>query len=208
MDAYVTPDEKIALAIASAKVAKAVTVKEDGIGEDIPFCLLVWREETLTAIAQLDEALRDEQPGERLIRTVEAAAICRRGFDASAFTFVTEGFCATDPTLVDPDVPLAEQFVANQEVRECLTLTHLEAGNVYLAALPYRYDVGRVVLWDDDLRYEPTWPGSNQFLVSMSEILLRERFLPAPVDDPTWRDVVAEDVSRWGFHIHYGMEDD
>jgi hypothetical protein len=202
-----TPSEKIALVAAATKVAKEETVAVEGIGEDIPFSLMVWREGTLIAICQLDATLSDEQPGERLLRTVEAAAACRRGYDATAFTFVTEGYCATDPDAIDDDTPLAQQFVTNVDVRECLTITHIEAGNIYLAALPYRYELGRRMAWDPTLTYEPTHAGSNHFLASMVEILITDMVEEPFIDDlDTWNDLVAEDVARWGFHIRYGME--
>ena len=207
VETYPTPIEKIALVAAATRVAKETTIKEEGIGEDLPFSLMVWREASLTAICQLDGELRDEHPGERLIRTVEAAAACRWGFDATAFTFVTEGYCATDPTVVDARVSLAAQFVENHDVQECLTVTHIEAGNVYLAAWPYRYELGRRVVWGDPLRYEPTRPGTNQFLSSMVEILLKDMVEAPFIDDrEAWNDLVAQDVARWGFHVRYGME--
>lgn len=212
-DTYPTPVDKIALVATSSRLAKQVTVSEDGIGEDLPFNLMVWRDDQLTAICQLDSELRDEHPGERLARTVNAAFICRRGFDATAFTFVTEGFCATDPELIDPDVPLAQQFVTNTQVRECLTLTHIEAGNVYLSAQPYTYELGRRVVWGDPLYYEPTHPGTNQFLSSMVEVLLVEVNVPFGEvadpfagDSPIWQELVAKDVSECGFNIQYGLD--
>ena len=204
---YCTPIDKMALAAAATKVAKQETVALEGIGEDIPFSLMAWREGVLTAICQLDPDFGDETPEERLMRTVEAAAVCRRGFDVTAFTFVTEGYCATDPTVVDARVSLAAQFVENHDVQECLTVTHIEAGNVYLAAWPYRYELGRRVVWGDPLRYEPTRPGTNQFLSSMVEILLKDMVEAPFIDDrEAWNDLVAQDVARWGFHVRYGME--
>jgi hypothetical protein len=206
VDPYGTPTEKIALVAGATRVAKQEMVTEEGIGEDLPFSLMVWREALLTAVCQLEATMRDEEPGERLTRTLQAAAACRQGFDATSFTFVTEGFCATDPDAIDPDVPLAAQFVTNHEVRECLTITHIEAGNIYLSALPYHYEIGRQVKWDKPLHYDPIFPTSNQFLTSMTEILLRDLHNQTPNDK--WRDATAEEVSRWGFHIQYDLEAD
>lgn len=205
-DIYTTPIEKIALVASASQVAKQVTVTEDGVGEDLPFSLMVWRDSVLTAICQLDSDLSDESPGERLARTVSAAAVCRWGFDATAFTFVTEGYCATDPALVHGDEPLAEQFVHNRDVHECLTLTHIEAGNVYLSAQPYRYALGRVVEWGESVQYEPMRPGTNMFLSSMVEVLLTEVEDPFIEDVSTWQELVAADVARWGFHVHWGLD--
>ena len=194
------------LASAACQRTKQVLVAEEGIGEEIAFTLMVWRDERLTAICQLDADLLDEHPGERLVRTIEVAAICRRGFDASAFTFVAEGYCASDPKDIDPTAPLSMQFVENEKVRECLTITHVEAGNVYLCAVPYTYEIGRTVKWDTPMVYTDPVGASNQFLASLVEILLKDSLEPF-VEEETWRDLVAEDVARWGFHINYGMED-
>jgi len=207
VETYRTPDEKLMLVNQASRKTKQIAVSEDGIGEDVPFTLMVWREGALTAICQLDSDLTDEHPEERLIRTVEVAAICRRGFDATAFTFVAEGYCATDPDAISPTTPLAAQFVTNKHVQECLTLTHVEAGNVYLCAMPYQYQLGRKVAWGDALQYVHQPDSNNQFLRSLMEVLLKDATEPF-LDRETWRDLVAEDVTRWGFHIHYGMEDD
>jgi hypothetical protein len=205
-DTYPTPRDKIELVAVATRVAKETMVAEDGIGEDVPFSLMVWRDEHLTAICQLDAGLRDELSGERLFRTVEAAAACRRGFDATAFTFVTEGYCAMDPLLIDPDVPLAAQFVENTDVKECLTVTHIEAGNVYLSALPYKYEVGRKMNWDAPVHYDPVHSGSNLFLSSMVEVLLVDVAEPLMGDPGTWGELVADEVARWGFHIQWGLD--
>jgi hypothetical protein len=188
----------------ASRLAKSEAVAQDGIGEDVAFSLMVWRDEGLTAVCQLDADLSDETADERLRRTIEIAAICRRGFDATAFTFVTEGYCATDPDAVDSETPLATQFVTNRDVSECLTITHVESGNTYLLALPYRYDVGRKVVWSAPLRYV-AHNSPTDFTVAMTEVLMMETEQPW-VDEETWRDLVAEDVARWGFHVQYGME--
>lgn len=207
MATYRTPQEKIALVAAATKIAKEESVAIEGIGEDLPFSLMAWNDSALAAICQLDASLGDELPGERLIRTIEAATICRRGFEATAFTFVTEGYCATDPAAIDSDTPLATQFINNHDVKECLTVTHIEAGNIYLAAIPYRYQLGRTMQWEPMLTYEPTHAGGNHFLASMVEILITDIREPRFIDDPeAWEDLVAEDITRWGFHIRYGLD--
>jgi hypothetical protein len=207
VESYSTPEEKLMLVSAASQKAKQAAVAEEGIGEDVPFTLMVWKDTGLTAVCQLDSDLIDEHPEERLIRTIEVAAICRRGFDATALTFVAEGYCATDPMAIDQTVPLSSQFVENSHIQECLTLTHVEAGNIYLCAVPYNYEVGRKMRWGVPMRYVYQPEASNQFLTSMTEILLKEATEPF-LDLETWRDLVAEDVARWGFHINYGLEDD
>jgi len=207
MDTYSDPEAKMRLVVASAQVAKDDTVRVDGVGEDIPFSLMVWRDHALTAVCQMDRRLMTDPPGERLVRTMKVAEICRRGFDATAFSFVTEGYCALDPTDVNMDEPLAAQFVHNVSVSECLAVTHVEAGNVYLAAVPYRYEVGRRVEWGEVSVYEPVHPGGNAFLAGMVEVLLVDGEVGPLLEDPVeWGAVVAEEVSEWGFHVEFGLD--
>lgn len=204
MDHYRTPLEKLALTTAATKVAKTYAVAEEGIGEDIPFTLFVWTDTELAALCQLDPDLNTEHPGERLLRTIETASICRHGFDATAFTFVTEGYCATDPHQVQPNTPLSEQFVTNNHIKECLTFTHLESGNVYITATPYTYQLGRTLQWHPTLHYETTHP-NNQFLISMEEILTKH-YPPTDTTNPLHKEHIAEQVTRWGFNIQWDID--
>lgn len=203
-DEYPTPEGKIYLAIESAKVAKRITVAEDGIGEDLTFNLLAWRRGSLSAICQLDGALMVEPPESRLGRTVEAALLCRTGYGATAFTFVAEGYCADDPTQIDSSIPLNQQFLTNQHIRECLTITHLEAGETTMIALPYSYGVPRRVEFGTPMRY-PKRRTQNRFLLSLHDILGSSVPLP-PLDDETWRDITAEEIASMGFHINHSMD--
>lgn len=194
--------DKVLLACESAKVAKQYTVMEDGIGEDLAYNVMVWRKDVLTAIFQLRPEFTAAE--DRLHRTLEAISIARFGFRGDAITFIAEGYCAKDPAGVDMARPLSEQFVANEEVRECLTITHMEQGKTEIIALPYKYAVPRQVRWDTPLRY-PTYPSDNQFVRSIHKILA----LPVErqtTDDATWRAAIAADIELYGFHVNYDLE--
>lgn len=202
VDMYPERMDKVLLACESAKVAKQYTVMEDGIGEDLSYNVMVWRDDSLTAIFQL----RPEFAGaeDRLNRTLEAISIARFGFWGDAITFIAEGYCAKDPAGVDMARPLSEQFVANDEVRECLTVTHLEKGKTEIIALPYKYAVPRQVHWDTPLRY-PTYPSDNQFIQSIHKILALS-VQRQTIDDETWRAAIAADIELYGFHVNYDLE--
>jgi hypothetical protein len=203
VDRYRTPIEKLALTSAATKVAKTFSVKQEGIGEDIPFTLFVWTDDGLAALCQLDPELQTEHPGERLLRTTKAASACRLGFDATAFTFVTEGYCATDPQQVEDDTPLSQQFITIKHVKECITFTHLEAGNTYITAIPYTYQLGRNIQWNEPIHYQTTFP-NNQFLTAMTEILTKH-YPPPQTNNPLWKEEIAEEVTRWGFNIQWDL---
>lgn len=203
-DKYPSAEAKIWLAIESAKVAKRITVAEDGIGEDLTFNLLAWRDDQLTAICQLDSRLMSETPEERLGRTHEIAILCRTGYEATALTLITEGYCAPDPTGVDLSIPLSKQFVSNESVRECLTITHLEDRETTVLALPYTYGVPRKVNFDVPMTY-PKRETQNPFLLKLHDVL-SIKLAPPPLDDETWRDVVAEEISEIGFHVHHSID--
>lgn len=206
VDSHPTSDDKVLLAMESAKVAKRVTIIEDGIGEDLSFNLLAWRGDQLTAICQLSGSLMNESPDARLSRTVEVAILCRTGFEATSLTFVAEGYCATDPSQIDPSRPLAAQFVENPAVRECLTITHLDGNEARVVSLPYTYEVGRKVRFDTPVEH-PSRQTSNKFLTRLLDILASD-VPPAPIDDETWQDVTADQISALGFHVHHSIDMD
>jgi hypothetical protein len=192
------------LAIESAMVAKRLTTIEDGIGEDLSFNLLAWRGDNLTAVCQLSASLMSEQPDVRMSRTIEVAILCRTGFEATAFTFIAEGYCAVDPTRIDPTRTLAEQFATNAAIRECLTITHIDGNEVRVASLPYTYKVGRLVEFDDAFEH-PSRETNNKFLTQLLDIIASD--VPSVrIDDETWADMIADQISGFGFHVHHSID--
>jgi hypothetical protein len=200
---YLNPMEKIALACESAKVAKTFTTREEGIGEDLSYNIISWHETQLTAIAQLHYQLIGAD--DRLTRVMEAIKALRLGYCADAVTFVAEGYCAIDPDKVDLSVPLRHQFVSNRNVAECLTVTHVEVDSVKVLAIPYTYEVGRRVRFDDPLMY-PEGQATSDFVASIQDVLTLEPDRQF-TDDAFWRDSVAEEVGTWGFHVHHDMSE-
>jgi hypothetical protein len=195
--------EKIALACESAKVAKAITTQEEGIGEDLSYNLIAWRDTLVTAIAQLQYNLITAE--DRLMRVLEAVKAMRLGYRANGITFVAEGYCTSDPALIDTTKPLRQQFVENRNVRECLTVTHVELNQIKVMALPYTYEVGRKVRFDDPFLY-PEGQATSQFIQTIQNIFLLEPDRQL-TDDAYWRDSVAEEIQIWGFHVHHDMSD-
>ena len=195
--------EKIGLACESSKVAKSFTTREEGIGEDLSYNLIAWHGTLVTAIAQLNYNLIEVE--DRLVRVVEAVKAMRLGYCADAVTFVAEGYCAIDPSEVNLSVPLRHQFVSNKSVRECLTVTHVETDSVKVLAIPYTYEVGRKVRFDDPLMY-PEGQATSEFVGSIQDVLTMEPDRQF-TDDAFWRDSVAQEIAVWGFHVHHDMSE-
>lgn len=202
VDVYPDRVSKLLLAGESAKVAKQFTVMEDGIGEDLCYNVMGWKDHSLTSIFQLKREFATDPS--RLTRTLDAIAVARFGFDIDAVTFIAEGYCAMDPEKVDHTRPLSEQFVDNHEIRECITVTHIEDGVTEIVALPYSYAIPRRVQWSQPLRY-PTHPTENEFVKSIAYILTLEPGLRT-VGDAEWRAAMATDIEALGFHVHRDVE--
>jgi hypothetical protein len=201
VEKYMTPMAKIALACESAKVAKATTTHEEGIGEDLSYNLIAWHDTLVSAIAQLQYNLIASE--DRLMRVLEAVKAMRLGYCINGITFVAEGYCVSDPSKIDSSTPLRHQFVTNQNVRECLTVTHVEPTHVKVVALPYTYEIGRRVRFDDPFLF-PEGQATSHFVKSIQEVLMLEPDRQF-TDDNYWRDSVAEEITTWGFHVHHDM---
>lgn len=141
---YATKETKIWLALQSARVAKSTSVQLDGIGEELPFTLFGWTDDKLAAICQTGSVYTD-----RMLRfhgIAHTASIFRRGWGATAYTFIAEGFCVLQENETLANVPLAKQFAdGNSAVAECLTFMHVESDTINIFTLPYKYALGRQV---------------------------------------------------------------
>jgi hypothetical protein len=159
MERYPTTLDKLALVVTAATAAKDISVKEFGVGEDLPFNIYGWRGDELAIMAQLDSGLMNTDPMERFGRLTNAACIIRKGFLVDSFTLLAEGFCSFRPDETK-DKKLAEAYLEpNSPVKECLTFTHVANGRVTFVTKPYVYKVPRHVEWDEELYY----PGGTMF---------------------------------------------
>jgi len=141
---------KMVLVVESLKECKQTLVDEEGIGEDLTFNLFGWRGSQMTVVAQLNSALMEDKKS-RIKRLLAAATVFRTGFACDALSFGTEGFCVVGDGKSVEGVPLKEQFATNKDVRECITV--LQVGKeVDMTAVPYRYDVGRKVIFGNPAR--------------------------------------------------------
>lgn len=159
MEEYVNDFAKMALALASAQLAKETAIKEHGIGEDIKAHFMGWNEEDLTVVAQMKEEVSRYAQPERFERCAILCKILRKHWWVSSLTMISEGFCSLDSSKTE-NYDLATAFVdTSLPVFECITVSHVtldESGiisPVSMVAAPYVTKVGRIVEWQDVLVY-------------------------------------------------------
>lgn len=149
--------DKIGLALMSAVEAKGDSVKEFGIGEDLSINLFCWRQDKLKAMLQLRHQVQNMSQSERFEAVTDALCATRRGWGIDAISLVSEGYVSIEPQLT-AGLSLKEAFLnPDGNVRECLTVAHVEDGYVTFVVKPYRYDVPRVVIWEEEWYH----PGSS-----------------------------------------------
>ena len=149
--------DKIGLALMSAVEAKSDSVKEFGIGEDLAINLFCWRENKLRVMLQLRHEVQNLNHMDRFNAVMSALSITRRGWGVDAISLVSEGYVSTDPDAT-AGVNLKDEFInPKSNIRECITVAHLEDGHVTFVVKPYRYNVPRLVVWDEEWYH----PGSS-----------------------------------------------
>ena len=149
--------DKIGLALMSAVEAKGDSVKEYGIGEDLAINLFCGRENKLRAMLQLRHKVQNLNQMDRFNAVMSALSITRRGWGVDAISLVSEGYVSIDPDAT-AGLNLKDEFInPKSNIRECITVAHLEDGHVTFIVKPYRYDVPRLVVWDEEWYH----PGSS-----------------------------------------------
>lgn len=203
MNEYPESLDKVALAVESAKIAKAMMVKQEGIGEDLSFSLMTWRDSELVAVAQLSHAFMSD-PEERYGLMVQAACILRQGWGATAFTMVAEGYCSTNPD-ESKGKDMAQLFASptTDFVKECLSFTHVQDDGILFVVVPYRCVPPRHVEY-----YKPmTHSGAGVVREARYPMSLHRALeLPYDTDDidlDTLREELANGLTSIGFEVNY-----
>lgn len=186
-DDYEGSFSKLALAATSAQLAKANTVQEFGVGEDLCFNFMGWNEEELVIVCQIHRDLMRLDPELRLARCARLCGALRQFWGVTAITMIAEGYCSLDAKKTK-GVELAKDFCKpDSAVEECITITHAEIIketliDVNLIALPYLYDLGRSVNWLEMLAYP-----------NGAEQVLRNVGYPRMLENSLKRNLVTED---------------
>ncbi len=154
LDSFYNRLDKIALALMSGVEAKNESVKEFGIGEDLPISIFCWKDDRLKLMMQLRADIQKATPEQRFDAIATAALVTRKGWGIDEFTLVSEAYVSHDPSLTK-GIELREAFVDPEyNVGECLTVMHVDVERVTFVVKTYKYDVPRMVVWADE-EYEP-----------------------------------------------------
>lgn len=192
---------KMALCVASCTLAKDNLVAEKGIGEDLPFTIFGWEGDRLAVICQLDTALMDSDPEERLARADICFQILRRGWNVTGITFVAEGYCSSEFEKTrnhDLSVLFAQP---DSVVDECLTFTHVEDGSPTLVVAPYRQTVGRKVEWDETMLVKDIAMLRQSAYPSVMADALQEEPHAIPEDSDEYFEILISGLERYGFSV-------
>lgn len=197
MDQYFDDFEKMVLVVESLKEYKSSLVQTKGIGEDLTFNLFGWRNDHMNIVAQLaPNFMKDKR--KRLLKLIEAATIFRTGFACDGLSFGTEAFCAMEGQEMDDSKSLAEQFSTNKGVLECLLVLHV-GKETHLAAVPYKYGVGRTVLYGN-----PSTTSDPESLGMIKESfadILNMKPESKFVDDPFFVMSLVNGMQKDGFEV-------
>jgi hypothetical protein len=203
MNDYPESLDKIALAVESAKIAKSMIVQQEGIGEDMSFNLMVWRDSQLVAVAQLSQSLMGD-PEERYGLVVQAACVLRQGWGATGFTMVAEGYCSTNLE-ESQGKDMAQLFASPTTgfVKECLSFTHVQEDGILFVVVPYRYLPPRKVQY-----YKPMAHNGAGVVREARYPMSLHRALELPyeiddVDEDDLRSELANGLTELGFEVNY-----
>lgn len=197
MEKYLDDFSKMVLVVESLKEYKSTLIKEKGIGEDVTFNIFGWRDDSMNVVAQLaPNFMKDKR--RRLLKLIEAATIFRTGFGCNGLSFGTEAFCILDGEETENGKSLAEQFATNKSVLECLVVLHVGL-ETHLAAIPYKYGVGRTVIYGNPSTTEnPESLGIiRESFADILNIDIQSRFM----DDPFFVMHLIDGMQKDGFEV-------
>ena len=201
MDTYSTTMDKLALAVSSAKLAKETIVETEGIGEDLNFVLMGWRDGDLVAVAQLSQIFMRDKP-DRFGRLVKCAYVLRKGWGVDAFTFVAEAFCSNTHDTREHN--LTELFVNSEvKVTECLSFVHVDIETIEFVAVPYMTTNPRLVIFSDAIQYQGIPSMRDSEYPAALYRALSEDVGDNPVYDDNFHDELVKGLIAVGFEVNY-----
>ena len=195
--------DKVGLALMSTVEAKEQSVKDEGIGEDLAINMFCWEDDRLALMIQARPHVQTSDPLKRFDAVTKVACILRRGWGITAFTMASEGYISLKPEETE-GLGLRQAFAEGKNVKECLTVTHVENNRVTMVVRPYSYTVPRLVVWDDDIYY----PGrtlvrdqDGMYANMFDRVLTTIEVDEAPEDYDTFYDELSSGVLEAGFYI-------
>jgi hypothetical protein len=197
---------KIALSITSAQLAKKMSVKEFGVGEDLTFNFMGWYGDTLVIVCQMKKPTMALEHAERLTRSGHLCTALRKYWGVTDITMIAEGFCSKDSRKTK-GLDLAKAYADDKEdVQECITVAHASiVGDKMLSdlvAVPYKYLADNEIEWGEML----TYPGSaDKVLRNSSFPKMLRKALSEPVSDEELPDDaytgLRDAIDKNGFYI-------
>jgi hypothetical protein len=204
MDSYDTELDKIALAVESAKTAKSMIVKTEGIGEELNITLMAWSNNSLRVVAQMHtDAMKDKEG--RLGRLIKVGCVLRQGWDIDEFTLFAEGYLSKDLKATDGRDMAQVYAEQNSPVVECLSFTHIQVDDVINVAVPYTLAPPRTVHFQTPLKYEGEGIfRESQYIDYLQKCLfLDTQDTPDDLDVEEFHSALAEALVLEGFEINY-----
>lgn len=193
--------DKVAFVVEAASLAKELIVKDAGIGEDLTFSLYAWRNDYLVAVLQMRPEHMWIEKYERFKKLTNAACVLRKGWGVDEFTLVAEGYCSSNPKATR-GLELEEAYVTMDEVRSCLTFTHVNEIETAIVTRPYKLTVPRKVEYEKEMYF----PGQSilrrkdgvipAMLLRVIDSIEPER---APDDHVSYYEALNEGLYEEGF---------
>ena len=200
------PDEfsKIALALTSAQLAKQVSVTELGVGEDLAFNFIGWKDGKVMTIVQLSNKHMKEKPIDRLQRCAAMLAIIKGFWDIDSISMVAEGYCSPDIEKTR-GLDLQKAFLDETTgVNECITVTHAESDDMggaelTLVSISYEYLAQNRMIFKPITVYPD---GAVRTLRDKSyPALLYKTVMEQYIVNEKDEDEAAEAINNLGFHL-------
>jgi hypothetical protein len=200
------PDEfsKIALALTSAQLAKQGFVSEAGVGEDLAFNFIGWKDGKVLTIVQLSKKHMQEKPIDRLQRCAAMLSILKGFWDIDSISMVAEGYCSPDVEKTR-GLDLQKAFLDETTgVSECITVTHAESdemggAELTLVSIAYEYLAKNRMLFKPITVYPD---GAVRTLRDKSyPALLYKTVMEQYIVNEKDEDEAAEAINNLGFHL-------
>ena len=202
---YPTNLDKVALAVESIKVAKQMTVTEEGIGEDINITIFCWKGPVLTAIVQMRNTFAIPR-SDRIARLTQGTTLIRRGWGVDGFTLIAEGYCSLKPDDTKNE-DLSLLFAApDSPVTECISFTHVDQSGFLFVSLPYSLQVGKKVKFRNPLWYKGrdvmrdiAYPATLKTALAMRPVDIDDD----SVDKEVFFATLTDGLMAFGFEVFY-----
>ena len=184
---------------ALARIEKETRCRIDGVGAAVVPTLFGCVETQLIGLAALAES-SSMSFDDALGRFATSAALMRAGWSADAFVLICEAFVGVGAA--EDMADLAGAFASgNTDVHECLlTIAVTTGGESIVLAFPYRYELGRRIIWQPPLDAS-VLPSEAVVYLAMLDRALEGQTVPMPPDTEAAVNAIAEIISESGFLV-------